>query len=89
MQTHHNFHIPVLGIGYSVDTPVKVAQFGITSVISLVDDELAEELRAHYLKERGETYEPIDKSYDNPRAARFTAYLNLVNTMVPRFDRVR
>lgn len=82
MQTHHNFHIPVLGIGYSVDTPVKVAQFGITSVISLVDDELAEELRAHYLKERGETYEPIDKSYDNPRAARFTAYLNLVNTMV-------
>ncbi len=82
MQTNHSFHIPVLGIGFSVDTPVKVAQFGITSVISLVDDELAEELRAYYLKARGETYEPIDKTYDNPRAARFTAYLNLVNTMV-------
>ena len=31
----HSFHIPVLGLGYSIDTPVKVARFGISSVISI------------------------------------------------------
>jgi hypothetical protein len=36
----HTFHIPVLGIGYSIDTPVKVARFGISSVISVMDDRL-------------------------------------------------
>ena len=25
----HSFHIPVLGLGYSIDTPVKVSRFGI------------------------------------------------------------
>ena len=38
----HSFHIPVLGVGYSVDTPLKVARYGISSVMSIVDDALLE-----------------------------------------------
>ncbi len=45
MTKAHSFHIPVMGIGYTVDTPLKVAQYGIDSVISLVDDILLEKLR--------------------------------------------
>ena len=45
MNKKHSFHIPVMGIGFTVDTPLKVSQFGIDSVISLVDDVLLEKLR--------------------------------------------
>jgi len=82
LQTNHSFHIPVLGVGYSVDTPVKVAKYGISSVISLVDDQLAEDLREYYCHQRGEPFEPITDDDEDPRARRFTAYLNLVGTMV-------
>ena len=27
----HTFHIPVMGTGYTIDTPLKVAHFGISS----------------------------------------------------------
>jgi len=40
MNQAHTFHIPVMGIGYTIDTPLKVAHLGIDSVISLVDDQL-------------------------------------------------
>jgi len=82
LQSPHTFHIPVLGIGFSVDTPVKVAKYGISSVVSLVDDELAEQLREYYLRERGESYSPITDADDDPRANRFSAYLNLLKKMV-------
>ena len=26
----HSFHIPVMGTGHSVDTPIRVAPFGIS-----------------------------------------------------------
>ena len=44
----HKFYIPVMGTGYSVDTPIRVAKYGISSVISIVDDFLLEKVRAHY-----------------------------------------
>ena len=44
----HTFHIPVMGIGFTIDTPIKVAHLGISSVISLVDDILIEKIRKHY-----------------------------------------
>ncbi|MBW2601652.1 MAG: hypothetical protein JRD47_06970, partial [Deltaproteobacteria bacterium] len=47
---YHTFHIPVMGIGHSADTPIRVAPFGITSVISLVDDTLLEKIRKYYSK---------------------------------------
>ena len=46
----HSFHIPVMGTGHSVDTPIRVAPFGISSVISLVDDLLLEKIRNITLK---------------------------------------
>ncbi len=37
-----------MGIGYTADNPLKVATYGIDSVISLVDDILLEKLRKYY-----------------------------------------
>lgn len=78
----HSFHIPVLGLGYSIDTPVKVARFGISSVISIMDDQLIEDMRKHYCKETGEPYVLIPGTETDHRAMRITAYLNLINKIV-------
>lgn len=82
MASQHTFHIPVLGIGFSIDAPLKVARYGISSVLSLVDDSLMEHLRKHYLEQEGIPYEPIEEKEDDSRARRITAYLNMVNRMV-------
>ena len=42
MKKTHSFHIPVMGIGFTIDTPLKVSPYGMDSVISLVDDILLE-----------------------------------------------
>ncbi len=81
-QSVHNFHIPVLGVGYSVDTPLKVAKFGISSVMSIIDDTLLEKLREHYLNKNKMPYKPITVKDEDSRAKRITAYLNLINKMV-------
>ena len=78
----HKFHIPVLGVGFSVDAPLKVAKYGISSVISLVDDTLMEKLRKHYLDIQNKEYIPVTDKDDDPRAARITAYLNMINEIV-------
>ena len=41
----HNFHIPVMGLAYTIDSPIRVAQFGISSVVSIIDDEIVERMR--------------------------------------------
>ncbi|PRD52591.1 hypothetical protein [Sphingobacterium gobiense] len=78
----HNFHIPVLGLAFSIDTPLKVAKFGISSVISIVDDELIERIRAFYAQKNQLYYTPIKKTEEDYRAKRITAYLNLVQQIV-------
>ena len=78
----HKFHIPVLGTGFSIDTPIKVSRYGISSVISLVDDTLMEELRRHYSQKYDYEYEPIETKEDDARAKRVTAYLNMVKDIV-------
>jgi hypothetical protein len=78
----HNFHIPVMGIGYTIDTPVKVAQYGISSVISLVDDMLMEKMRAFYCEKIDKPYKEISNKIEDFRAKRITAYLDLLNEMV-------
>lgn len=78
----HRFHIPVMGIAYTIDSPVKVAQFGIASVISIVEDKLVEMMRRHYYPSIGLVYEPISANEENYREKRITDYLNLVNTIV-------
>ena len=86
----HSFHIPVLGLGYSIDTPVKVARFGISSVISIVEDQLIEKMREYYCAQEGLEYQPITESDPDFRAGRITQYLNLVNKIVQKqFNQLR
>ncbi|QJB32983.1 hypothetical protein HF324_16925 [Chitinophaga oryzae] len=78
----HTFHIPVMGLAYTIDSPVKVARFGISSVISIIEDRLIEMMRSHYYPAAGETYRPIPATEPDYRARRITDYLNLVNRIV-------
>lgn len=78
----HTFHIPVLGLGYSIDTPLKVARYGISSVVSIVDDVLAERMREYHSRLHNERYQPIEKNVQDGRALRITAYLNLLHKIV-------
>jgi len=80
--TPHTFHIPVMGLAYTIDSPVKVARFGISSVISIVEDRLVEMMRSYYYPQTGRTYHPITSDQPDYRARRITDYLNLVNTIV-------
>lgn len=84
MNRPHTFHIPVMGTGYSVDTPVKVAKYGISSVISLVDDLLIEQMRKHYCELFGYPYSPIEEADIDHRAKRITEYLNLLDQIVQK-----
>jgi hypothetical protein len=79
---NHTFHIPVLGLGYSIDTPLKVAKYGISSVVSIVDDELTERMRKFHSEKNDKEYVLIDKKETDSRAVRITAYLNLLDELV-------
>ncbi len=78
----HTFHIPVMGTGFTIDTPLHVARYGISSVISLVDDVLIEQMRQFHCARATEPYEPITDEHPDFRAARITAYLDLVDRLV-------
>lgn len=78
----HTFHIPVMGLGHSADTPIRVAPFGISSVISIVEDFLLEKIRAYYCKLFDLPFLPIGKEETDGRARRITAYLNTVQEIV-------
>ena len=82
IQNQHLFHIPVMGTGHSIDTPIRVAHLGIHSVISIVDDMLCEKIRKHYCKEFNLPYQNIPTSAHDGRAKRITAYLNTVADIV-------
>lgn len=78
----HTFHIPVLGLGYTVDTPIKVAPYGISSVASIVDDIAIERIRAFYYHKTGKLYQEITKNEEDSRAKRITAYLNMMQDFI-------
>jgi hypothetical protein len=80
----HSFHIPVMGIGFTIDTPLKVAHYGIDSVISLGDDMLLEKLRKMYCGRYSLPYNEISEKTDDFRAKRITSYLNLINVLVKK-----
>ena len=83
----HTFHIPVMGTGYTVDTPVKVAHLGISSVISIVDDILIEKMREFYCMKFDIPFKEISTKIEDFRAKRITAYLNLMDEIVKnRFE---
>src|SRR5690606_17671494 len=78
----HTYHIPVLGLAFSIDTPLKVARYGISSVVSIVDDVLLERMREYHAKKCGKAFVPIPEKSADHRASRITAYLNLLKDIV-------
>ncbi|HEY5675137.1 MAG TPA: hypothetical protein VIR81_00040, partial [Myxococcales bacterium] len=80
----HRFHVPVMGIGFTVDSALRVARFGIGTVISLADDRLIERVRRHYCGVYGLPCEPITAHDPDARAKRITAWLDLVDAVTAR-----
>ncbi len=71
-----------MGTGFSIDTPLRVARYGISSAISLVDDVLIEQMRRFHCRKLGLRYVEIPDSDEDPRANRITAYLELLDELV-------
>ena len=80
----HSFHIPVMGTGFTIDTPLRVAKFGINSVISIGDDILIEKMRKFHSLQNEINFEPISTDQTNYRSSRITAYLNLLKYLVSK-----
>ena len=81
-QPLHSFHIPVMGTAFTIDSPIRVAQYGISSVISIIDDELIEKMNAFYSSKFNLQYQEISAKIHDFRALRITSYLNLVDKIV-------
>lgn len=80
----HTFHIPVMGLGFTVDTPVKVAKYGISSVVSVIEDELLERMREVICRQHQLPFAPISRKEEDAKALRITAYLNTMNEVVKK-----
>ncbi|SHH22966.1 hypothetical protein SAMN05421866_2304 [Chryseobacterium oranimense] len=78
----HNFHIPVMGLAYTIDSPIRVAQYGISSVISIIDDEILEKMKNFYNRKFNLDYLGISTKAEDYRAKRITAYLDMVDDIV-------
>lgn len=78
----HTFHIPVMGLGFTIDTPLKVAKYGISSVVSIMDDHLIEEMRRIHSKNFNKPFSPISSQDIDRRYKRIMSYLNLMNEVV-------
>ena len=73
-----------MGTGFMIDAPLRVAKYGISCALSLVDDVLIEQIRKFHCEREGEPYEEITRRDEDPRARRITAYLNLLDRLVQR-----
>jgi hypothetical protein len=73
-----------MGTGFTIDACLRVAKYGIDSVMSLVDDVLIEQMRKFHSERNGEPYVEITTEDDDVRARRITSYLNLLDTLVAR-----
>ena len=82
MHPVHKFYIPVMGTGFTIDTPVKVAKYGISSVVSLVDDVLIEQMRRLISGKNDKPFEEINAKEEDSRAKRITSYLNLMDEVI-------
>ena len=80
----HNFHIPVMGLAYTIDSPIRVAQFGISSVVSIIDDEIIERMRDFYSKKFNFDFKEISIKSEDHRAERITAYLDMMDEIVTK-----
>jgi len=80
----HKFHIPVMGTGHSIDSPIRVAHLGISSVMSIGDDILINKICNYYSRKYSINVDKIDKNDPLKRTKRITAYLNLVLQIVTK-----
>ena len=78
----HTFHIPVMGLAYTIDSPIRLGRYGISSVISIMDDDLIEKMNAFYSAKFEIPYHEITQKIHDYRALRITSYLNLVDKIV-------
>jgi hypothetical protein len=67
-----------MGLAYTIDTPVKVARFGISSVVSIIQDVLVEQMRQFHSQQEGEEYIPIAAGEPDHRARRIRSYLQRI-----------
>lgn len=70
-----------MGIGFTIDTPLKVAPYGIDSVIFIGDDMLLEKLRQNFCEKNLLPYQEINTKEEDFKAKRVTAYLNLIKIL--------
>lgn len=80
----HQFHIPVMGLAFTVDTPIKVSKYGIDSVLSIIDNQMIEQMRCVICKNENIEFNPIEKDVEDYRAKRITAYLNLLIAVIEK-----
>lgn len=88
--SNHKFHIPVMGTGHSIDTPIRVAHFGISSVMSIVDDVLIDKICKHYCEKFNLPFNETSKKDPYARSKRITQYLNAVDKIVSQnLDKIK
>ena len=73
-----------MGIGFTIDAPVRISQYGMDSVMSLVDDMLLEKLRKMYCRRYEIPYDEITEKNEDFRAKRITSYLNLIKNLAEK-----
>jgi hypothetical protein len=71
-----------MGTSFTIDTPLQVARYGVSSVVSLVDDILVEQMRKYHSVREGLPYDEIRSDEEDARARRITAYLNLLDHLL-------
>ena len=72
MNSQHTFFIPVMGTAFTADSPLKVAHYGINTVIALADDVLLERLRKYYSELYNIYYLLIIQTYLGMRCTRIS-----------------
>lgn len=73
-----------MGLAYTIDSPIRVAQFGISSVVSIIDDEIVERMRDFYSKKFNFDFKEISIKSEDHRAERITAYLDMMDDIVTK-----
>ncbi|MBM3417880.1 MAG: hypothetical protein FJY17_03025 [Bacteroidetes bacterium] len=78
----HNFHIPVMGLSFTIDSPIRVAHLGISSVMSISDHILIAKVRDYYRKKFSIPLDDINLKEIDARSTVIASYLNLVHDIV-------
>ncbi len=71
-----------MGLAFTIDTPYKVAHFGISSALSVIEDQLLEKMREILCEKENRPFVPVHQSNADHRAQRITTYLDLLADLV-------